>query len=79
MEKYTSILSKLQERISVKRAERKRTRTQLAVTDPEVYAKKKIKKQFKKKEAKKRKIDQLKGSKRIFKKRKLIDLEDDIM
>lgn len=79
MEKYTITLSKLQETISIKRAERKRARTQLAVTDPEIYAKKKIKKQFKKKETKKRKIDQLKGSKRVFKKRKLVDLEDDIM
>lgn len=79
MEQYTNLLSKLQETLSVKRAERKRARTQLAVTDPEVYAKKKIKKQVKKKEAKKRKIDQLKGTKRIFKKRKLVDLEEDNM
>lgn len=77
IEQYTQLLSKLQETLSVKRAERKRARTQLAVTDPEVYAKKKIKKQVKKKEAKKRKIDQLKGTKRIFKKRKLVDLEED--
>lgn len=76
MEKYTKTLSKLEETISVKRAERKRARTQLAVTDPEMYAKKKIKRQIKKKESKKRKIDELKGTKRNFKKRKLIDLED---
>lgn len=76
LEMYTNSLSKLQESISTKRAERKRVRTQLAVTNPEVYAKKKIKRQEKKKESKKRKIDDLKGMKRNFKKRKLVDLED---
>ncbi|CAG9813428.1 unnamed protein product [Phaedon cochleariae] len=76
IEKYTSILSKQQQTLSVKRAERKRARTQLAVTDPESFAKKKIKRHEKKKESKKRKITQLKGTKRNFKKRKTVDLED---
>ncbi|XP_023019456.2 LOW QUALITY PROTEIN: small subunit processome component 20 homolog [Leptinotarsa decemlineata] len=76
MEIYTDMISKLQQTLSVKRAERKRTRKQLAVTDPEIYAKKKIKRHERKKEARKRKISDLKGTKRIFKKRKTIDLED---
>lgn len=77
MENYTNTLSKLQETISFKRAERKRARTQLAVTDPEMYAKKKIRKQEKKKESKKRKIEVLKGGKKTFKKRKLNNFGDD--
>lgn len=73
---YTDTLSKLQQNLSVKRAERKRTRTQLAVTDPEMFAKKKIKRNEKKRELKKRKISALKGEKRVFKRRKLVDLGD---
>lgn len=73
---YTETLQKLQQNLSVKRAERKRTRTQLAVTDPEIFAKRKIKRHEKKKESKKRKINALKGQKRNFKRRKLVDLED---
>ncbi|KAJ8922426.1 hypothetical protein NQ315_004372 [Exocentrus adspersus] len=76
MERYTETLSRLQQTLSVRRAERKRTRTQLAVTDPEMYAKKKIKRHERKKEAKKRRIAELKGGKRSFKKRKTVDLED---
>ncbi|XP_056635303.1 small subunit processome component 20 homolog isoform X1 [Diorhabda sublineata] len=73
---YTETLLKQQQNLSVKRAERKRSRTQLAVTDPESFAKKKIKRHEKKKEAKKRKIESLKGTKRNFKRRKTtIDLE----
>ncbi|KAG5868691.1 hypothetical protein JTB14_031637 [Gonioctena quinquepunctata] len=76
LDKYTSTISKLQQTLSVKRAERKRTKTQLAVTNPEMFAKKKIKRHEKKKEAKKRKIDDLKGTKRNFKKRKTVDLDN---
>ncbi|XP_066256541.1 small subunit processome component 20 homolog [Euwallacea similis] len=75
MEEYTKTLQRLQQNLTVKRAERKRERTQLAVTDPEVYAKKKIKIHEKKKVAKKRKVEELRG-KKIFKKRKVLDLED---
>lgn len=74
---YSKVLSIVQQQLSVKRAERKRIRSQLAVTDPEVYAKKKIKKHEKKKIVKKRKREELKGSKRRFKKQKVIDLEND--
>ncbi|EFA12725.1 small subunit processome component 20 homolog [Tribolium castaneum] len=75
VETYTQTLSQLQQNLSVKRAERKRSRTQLAVTDPESFAKKKIKRHEKKKEAKKRKLEQLKGAKRQFKRRKAVDLD----
>lgn len=74
---YSNALSKVQQQLSVKRAERKRVRTQLAVTDPEVYAMKKIKKHEKKKVSKKRKREERKGVKKTFKKRKVIDLEND--
>ncbi|KAL3285278.1 hypothetical protein HHI36_019388 [Cryptolaemus montrouzieri] len=76
LEKYTETLSKLQQTLSVRRAERKRSRNQLAVVDPELYAKKKIKRNEKKKDVKKRKIAELKGVKKVFKKRKIADLED---
>ncbi|XP_022902088.2 small subunit processome component 20 homolog [Onthophagus taurus] len=75
VEKYTEVLAKVQQQLSVKRAERKRTRTQLAVTDPELYAKKKIKHHEKKKETRKRKISQRKGVKRKFRKKETIDLD----
>lgn len=75
MEEYTNTLSKLQQSLSVRRAERKRSRTQLAVTDPEMFAKKKIKRHEKKKESKKRKMAEMKGTKRNFKKRKTVELD----
>uniref|UniRef100_A0A6P7FQB3 Small subunit processome component 20 homolog n=1 Tax=Diabrotica virgifera virgifera TaxID=50390 RepID=A0A6P7FQB3_DIAVI len=76
VEKYTETITKQQQHLSIKRAERKRSRTQLAVTDPESFAKKKIKRHEKKKDAKKRKIESLKGTKRNFKRRKTtIDLD----
>lgn len=71
IEKYTDILSKLEQQLSVKRAERKRSRNQLAITDPEIFAKKKIKHHEKKKEAKKRKISERKGSVKKFKRKKV--------
>lgn len=74
-EDYITATSKLQMHLNVKRAERKRGRTQLAVTDPEAAAKKKIKLHEKKKEAKKRKIEGFKGKKMFTKKRKREDLD----
>lgn len=74
---YSSVLSKVQRQLSVKRAERKRTRNQLAVTDPDIYAKKKIRQHEKKKLTKKRKREEMKGVKKNFKKRKVVDLEND--
>lgn len=78
MDEYADKLSKVQQHLSIKRAERKRNRNQLAVTDPEIYAKKKIKRHEKKKEAKKRKITERKGSDRRIKRKKVVDLEADI-
>ncbi|KRT84681.1 HEAT domain-containing protein [Oryctes borbonicus] len=75
MEKYTDNISKLEQQLSIKRAERKRSRNQLAVTDPEIFARKKIKHHEKKKEAKKRKISERKGSVKKFKRKKLSELD----
>lgn len=74
-EDYISMLSKLETQLNVRRAERKRERAQLAVVDPEAAAKKKIKLHEKKKEAKKRKIEEFKGKKSIKKKRKVVELD----
>lgn len=73
---YSFTLSKVQQQLSVRRAERKRTKRQLAVTDPELFAQKKIKRHERKKETKKRKLEEMKGKKK-FKRRKVIDLETD--
>lgn len=75
MDEYTETLQKLQQNLNVKRAERKRVRSQLAVTNPEVYAQKKIKLHEKKKIAKKRKLEEIRG-KKTFKRKKVVDLED---
>ncbi|XP_076264086.1 small subunit processome component 20 homolog isoform X2 [Rhynchophorus ferrugineus] len=75
VELYTQTLQSLQQNLEVKRAERKRSRTQLAVIDPEAYAQKKIKRHEKKKVTKKRKLEELRGKKN-FKRRKVVDLED---
>ncbi|XP_044750615.1 small subunit processome component 20 homolog [Coccinella septempunctata] len=75
LETYTETLNKLQQTLSAKRAERKRSRNQLAVVDPALHAQKKIKKQEKKKDSRKRKMVELKGKKN-FKRRKVVDLED---
>lgn len=74
LEEYTEILSKLQLQLSAKRSERKRARAQLAVTEPEIFAKKKIKHHDKKKEAKKRKIADRKEKK--TKRRKIPHFDD---
>ncbi|KAK9881414.1 hypothetical protein WA026_016304 [Henosepilachna vigintioctopunctata] len=72
---YTETLSKLQQSLTVKRADRKRSKNQLAILDPELHAKKKLKRNEKKKDSKKRKIAEFKGKKN-FKRRKVVDLED---
>ncbi|XP_012286717.1 small subunit processome component 20 homolog [Orussus abietinus] len=76
-EEYTRLLRKVQQRLDMRRAERKRTRTQQFVTDPELAAKRKIARQQKKKEAKKRKMDVMKGKKTPRKKpKKEVNLEE---
>ncbi|KAJ8667479.1 hypothetical protein QAD02_009142 [Eretmocerus hayati] len=76
VEDYARLLSKAQQRLDTRRAERKQVRSQQFVTDPELAAKRKIAKQQKKKVARKRKIDNMKGKKVVRKKpRKEVDLE----
>lgn len=75
-EEYITLVSKLQVQLNVKRAERKRERMQLAITDPEAAAKKKIKLNEKKKVAKKRKIEGFKGKRPMKKRRKVDDMMD---
>ncbi|KOC63433.1 Small subunit processome component 20 like protein [Habropoda laboriosa] len=76
IEEYNRLLSKIQQKLDIKKAERKKIRTQQFVTDPELAAKRKIAKQQKKKEAKKRKLDTIRG-KKVMKKRpkKEVDLD----
>ncbi|KAH1010705.1 small subunit processome component 20 homolog [Dendroctonus ponderosae] len=75
IDEYSMLLQKLQKNLTVRRAERKRERNQLAVTDPELYAQKKIKVQEKKKISKKRKLEEIRG-KKSFKRRKTVDLDN---
>ncbi|XP_048263672.1 small subunit processome component 20 homolog isoform X2 [Bombus terrestris] len=75
-EEYTRLLSRIQQNLDIKKAERKMMRTQQFVTDPELAAKRKIARQQKKKEAKKRKSDRVTGKKRTKKHaRKEVDLD----
>ncbi|CAK9797535.1 Small subunit processome component 20 homolog [Anthophora quadrimaculata] len=62
-EEYNRLLSQIQQKLDIKKAKRRKMRTQQFVTDPELAAKRKIAKQQKKKEAKKRKLDSIKGKK----------------
>ncbi|KAG7189774.1 hypothetical protein KM043_017437 [Ampulex compressa] len=62
-EEYIGLLSRVQQKLDVKKAERKKIRTQQYVTDPELAAKRKISRQQKKKEARKRKLDAVRGKK----------------
>ncbi|KAF5285550.1 hypothetical protein FQA39_LY16615 [Lamprigera yunnana] len=72
IETYTNTLAKIEQGVERKRSERKRERTQLAVTDPEMFAKKKIRLNEKKKELRKRKIA-ARGGKVVKKKRRKIE------
>ncbi|KAK4873532.1 hypothetical protein RN001_015561 [Aquatica leii] len=76
IEVYTSTLAKVEQRVELKRSERKRERTQLAVTDPEMYAKKKIRLNEKKKVLKKRKLAQRKGKDQRVKRRKIVRFDN---
>ncbi|XP_016914705.1 small subunit processome component 20 homolog [Apis cerana] len=66
-EQYTKLLNRIQQNLDIKKAERRKIRTQQFVTDPELAAKRKIVRQQKKKEAKKRKLDIVRGKKNIKK------------
>ncbi|XP_011495601.1 PREDICTED: small subunit processome component 20 homolog [Ceratosolen solmsi marchali] len=79
IEDYTRLLSQSQQRIDMKKAERKKTRLQQVVIDPEIAAKRKISKQLKKKVARKRKIETLagkRGTRKKVKKEVDFDLEE---
>lgn len=74
---YSTVVSKVQQQMSVKKEERKRVRSQMAVTDPDLYARKKIKQHEKKKISKKRKREEMKGIKKKFKRKKVVNLESE--
>ncbi|XP_003702176.2 small subunit processome component 20 homolog [Megachile rotundata] len=75
-EEYIGLLSRVQQRLDIKKTERRKTRTQQFVTDPELAAKRKIARQQKKKEARKRKLDTMRGKKGTKKRpKKEIDLD----
>ncbi|XP_043248533.1 small subunit processome component 20 homolog [Colletes gigas] len=77
-EEYTRLLSRVQQKLDIKKAERRKSRTQQFVTDPELAAKRKIARQQKKKEARKRKMDVMKG-KKVTKKRRKKEVDLDII
>ncbi|XP_063986981.1 small subunit processome component 20 homolog [Diachasmimorpha longicaudata] len=75
-DEYAKLLARVQQKLDIKRAERKKTLTQQYVVDPELAAKKKIAKQQKKKEAKKRKRSEIQGKRKRDKRpRKEVDVE----
>lgn len=76
LEQYSDTLLKAQKHLSLKRTDRKREMNQLAVTDPEAFAQKKIKRHEMKKESKKRKIAIKKGTPKKTKRRKVVELDD---
>ncbi|KAF3425764.1 hypothetical protein E2986_10060 [Frieseomelitta varia] len=77
-EEYTRLFSRIQQNLDIKKAERKKIRTQQFVTDPELAARRKIMRQQRKKEAKKRKLDTVRGKKRPNKRIKK-EVDFDIM
>ncbi|XP_031840626.2 small subunit processome component 20 homolog [Nomia melanderi] len=77
-ERYTTLLSRVQQKLDIKKTERRKTRTQQFVTDPELAAKRKIAKQQKKKEARKRKSSTIRG-KKVVKKRPKKEVDLDII
>ncbi|XP_026828311.1 small subunit processome component 20 homolog [Ooceraea biroi] len=74
-EEYAKLVNRVQQKLNIKRAERKKARAQQFVVDPELAAKHKLTRQQKKKEAKKRKLNSMKGKKVIKKRKKPVDLE----
>lgn len=75
-DEYARLLVKVQQKLDTRRTERKKIRTQQYVTDPELAAKKKIARQQKKKEARKRRMTETKGKRTGIKRpRKEVDLE----
>ncbi|XP_047005132.1 small subunit processome component 20 homolog [Schistocerca americana] len=60
-DEYTHHFTKLQMSLTARRADRKKIRAQEAVTEPQKAAKRRIKKQLKRKDSKKKKISAFKG------------------
>ncbi|XP_076242844.1 small subunit processome component 20 homolog [Calliopsis andreniformis] len=77
-EEYARLMSRVQQNLDIKKAERRKIRTQQYVTDPELAAKRKIARQQKKKEARKRKLDTVRG-KKVMKKRPKKEVDLDII
>ncbi|KYN05358.1 Small subunit processome component 20 like protein [Cyphomyrmex costatus] len=75
-EEYVKLLNRVQQKLDIKKAERRKVRAQQFVTDPDLAAKRKLAKQQKKKEAKKRKLNSIKKNKTAKKRRKKVDLDD---
>ncbi|XP_011256579.2 small subunit processome component 20 homolog [Camponotus floridanus] len=73
-EQYIKLLNQVQQKLDIKKTERKKARTQQSIVAPDVAAKRKLAKQQKKKESKKRKIDNIKENKIIRKRRKVDEL-----
>lgn len=75
-EDYARLLVKVQQKLDTRRSERKNTRIKQYVTDPELAAKRKIARQQKKKEAKKRRNTEIRGRKAGAKRpRREVELE----
>ncbi|KMR04659.1 small subunit processome component 20-like protein [Lasius niger] len=75
-EEYVKLLNRVQQKLDIKRAERRKVRTQQFVVDPDLAAKRKLARQQKKKELKKRKINNIKGNKIVKKRRKKVDPDE---
>ncbi|KAL6428059.1 hypothetical protein ACFW04_008441 [Cataglyphis niger] len=75
-EEYIKLLNRVQQKLDIKRAERKKVRAQQFVVDPDLAAKRKLARQQKKKESKKRKIDNIKENKIVKKRRKKVDSDE---
>ncbi|XP_029678623.1 small subunit processome component 20 homolog [Formica exsecta] len=75
-EEYIKLLNRVQQKHDIKRAERRKVRTQQFVVDPDLAAKRKLARQQKKKESKKRKINNIKGNKVVKKRRKKVDPDE---
>ncbi|XP_067207673.1 small subunit processome component 20 homolog isoform X2 [Linepithema humile] len=75
-EEYAKLLSRVQQKLDIKRAERKRIRVQQFVVDVDAAAKRKIARQQKKKEAKKRKLNSIKRKVAVKKRKKEVELDN---
>ncbi|XP_011858769.1 PREDICTED: small subunit processome component 20 homolog [Vollenhovia emeryi] len=75
-DEYVKLLNRVQQKLDIKKAEKRKKRAQQFVTNPELAAKRKLAKQQKKKGAKKRKLDAIKGNRITKKFKKKVELDD---